>query len=118
MLKIPSQITKVETTSDKGMKLVVHTNEISPEIKAELMSLHEKFGWLVFSPTENITNEDIPDDPIEFEGEKTPSQSLRDTLFVYHSKQGGKSEDFPLYWKRYCEQKKNEIKRKIDDLSN
>ena len=118
MLKIPSLIVKVETLADGGMKIVANTNEMPSKDKAELMDYHNKFGWLVFSPTDNITDSDIPDDPVEFAGEKSPSQSLRDTLFVYHSKQGGKPEDFPLYWKRYCEQKKSDIKRKIDDLSN
>ena len=117
MLKVPARIVKVETLANRDMKLIVHTNELMPKDRAELMELHEAAGHFVFAPQDQvITEKDIPDDVIEFEGEKTPSQSLRDTLFVYHQKQGGKSEDFPLYWKRYCEQKKNEIKRKIDDL--
>jgi hypothetical protein len=79
------------------------------------MNLHNTIGWFVFSVTD-IQASDIPDDPVEFEGEKSPSQSLRDTLFVYHQKQGGKTEDFTSYWRKYVEQQKNKIKNKIDEL--
>lgn len=104
--------------SDGGMKIVLNTNEMLPAEKAELMDQHNKFGWMVFAPTDNITDADIPDEPIEFEGEKSPSQSLRNTLYVYFEKQGGKPEDFPSYWRKFCEKKKAEIKRKLDDLEN
>lgn len=115
MLKIPSQIVKIETMTDGGMKLVVNTQELVPQDKAELMGLHQQFGWMVFSVT-HIKEEDIPDEPIEFDGQKSPSQSLRNTLYVYFERQGGKSEDFPMYWHKYCEQKKNDIKRKLDEI--
>lgn len=115
MLRVPSTIAKVETMSDGGLKLIVHTQELVASDKAEVMNLHEKFGWMVFSES-LIKEEDIPDEPIEFDGQKSPSQSLRNTLYVYFERQGGKSEDFPMYWHKYCEQKKNEIKRKLDEI--
>ena len=34
MLKVPSQIAKVETMSDGGMKVVVHTQELQPADKS------------------------------------------------------------------------------------
>jgi hypothetical protein len=62
MHNVPSQITKVETTSDGGMKLTVHTNELQPSEKSELMQWHNKLGRIVFSSTDEITDEDIPDE--------------------------------------------------------
>jgi hypothetical protein len=97
MLRVPSQIVKVETMSDGGMKIVANTNEMSSKDKAELMDYHNKFGWLVFSPTENISEQDIPDEPIEFEGQKTLSERLRNVLFRLYEAQGGKPEDFEAY---------------------
>jgi hypothetical protein len=94
MLNVPSQITKVETTSDGGMKLTVHTNELQPSEKSELLQWHNKFGWIVFSPTNEITDENIPDEKIEVEGQKTPSERLHYVLFCLHEAQGGKPEDF------------------------
>src|SRR5256885_1798359 len=96
MLKTPSQIVKVETMSDGGMKVVINTQELPSQDKAELMELHNKLGWFVFSTT-GIKEEDIPDEPIEFDGQKTYSERLRNVLFRLHEKQGGKPEDFESY---------------------
>jgi hypothetical protein len=115
MLKVPSQITKVETTSDGGMKLAIHTNELDAQTKAELMNWHNKFGWLVFSPTEGIAEEDIPDEPIEFEGQKTLSERLRNVLFRLHEAQGGKPEDFESYRVKIMERLINSYKSRLAD---
>ena len=115
MLKVPSQITKVETTSDGGIKLTAHTNELKPDQKAELMEYHNQFGWLVFSPTENISEQDIPDEPIEFENQKTYSERLRNVLFRLHEKQGGKPEDFESYRAKVMEKLINHYKDKLDE---
>jgi hypothetical protein len=118
MLKIPSQIVKVETMSDGGMKIVANTNEMPSKDKAELMEYHNKFGWLVFSPTGSIEEQDVPDEPIEFEGQKTYSERLRNVLFRLHEKQGGKPEDFESYRARIMESLINKYKSKLDDLEN
>src|SRR5687768_11318369 len=94
MLTIPSQITKVEIASDGGRKLVIHTNELEAITKAELMNWHNKLGWLVLSPTDAVAEEDIPEEQIEFEGQKPLSERLRNVLFQLHEAQGGKPEDF------------------------
>jgi len=119
MLKIPSQIVKVETMSDNGMKIVVNTQELKPSDKAVLMELHNKLGWFVFAPTGTKINEiDIPDEPIEFEGQKTYSERLRNVLFRLHEKQGGKPEDFEAFRARIMEQLINRYKEKLDDYEN
>lgn len=115
MLRVPSQIVKVETMSDGGMKIVVNTQELTPADKAELMGEHGKMGYFVFSSTSNITEEDIPDEPIEFEGQKTPSERLRNVLFRLHEKQGGKPEDFEAYRQKIMESLINRYKAKLDD---
>jgi hypothetical protein len=47
MLKVPSQITKVETTSDGEMKLAIHANELDSATKAELMERSQKKIFLM-----------------------------------------------------------------------
>lgn len=115
MLKIPSQIVKIETMTDGGMKLVVNTQELVPQDKAELMGLHQQFGWMVFSVT-HIKEEDIPDEPIEFDGQRTLSERLRNVLFRLHEKQGGKPEDFESYRHKIMEKLINTYKNKLDEL--
>ena len=86
----------METTSDGGLKLTIHTQELDPTDKAEVMQLHNKVGWFVFSISD-IEQSDIPDEPIEFDGQKTLSQQLRNVLFRLHESQGGQPEDFESY---------------------
>jgi len=117
MLKTPATIAKVETMSDGGMKLTVHTQELMPSDKAELMTLHNKIGWFVFNVKE-IQEEDIPDEPIEFSGQKTASERLRGVLFRLFEKQGGKPEDFEPWRIRQMEVIINRFKAKLDDLEN
>lgn len=114
MLKVPSQVSKVETTSDGGLKLTVHTQELTPSDKAEVMQLHNQIGWFVFSVT-NIEQEDIPDEPVEFEGQKTYSERLRNVLYVLHEKQGGKPEDFESYRGKVMERLISGYKAKLAD---
>jgi hypothetical protein len=117
VLKVPSQITKVETMEDGGLKLTVKTQEIVPADKGEVMELHNKIGYFVFSVT-GIKEEDIPDEPIEFEGQKTLSERLRNVLFRLHEKQNGKPEDFEAYRQKVMEKLISHYKAKLDDFEN
>src|SRR5215216_7791613 len=86
MLKVPSQITKVQTLADKTLKLdVLVSRELTPENEREVMRLRQQEGWFVFSDTE-IKEEDIPSDPI-FGDVKSPSQRLRGALYHLWEKQ-------------------------------
>jgi hypothetical protein len=114
MLKVPSLIAKVETMQDGGLKLIVHTQELESPDEAEVMKLRNKIGWFVYSVTE-ITESDIPDEPIEFEGQKTLSERLRNVLFRLHEKQGGKPEDFESYRQKVMEKLINHYKQKLDE---
>jgi len=114
LLKAPAQVSKVETTSDGGLKLTVHTSELMPSDKAEVMNLHNKIGWFVFSVTD-IESSDIPDEPVEFGGQKTLSKQLHDVLFRLHEAQGGKPEEFEAYRHKVMTKLINTYKAKIDD---
>jgi hypothetical protein len=103
--------------SDSGMKVVINTQELTPNDKAELMDLHNKIGWFVFSAV-GIKEEDIPDEPIEFEGQKTLSERLRNVLFRLHEKQNGKPEDFESYRQNVMTKLINHYKAKLDDFEN
>jgi hypothetical protein len=112
MLKVPAQISKVETTSDKCLKLIVHTTqELAPSSEAEVFQMKQKIGWFVFSDV-SIEESDIPDEPIEFEGQKTLSERLRNVLFRLHEKQASKPEEFEFYRQRIMEKLINSYKAK------
>jgi hypothetical protein len=115
MLRVPSTISKVGTMSDGGIRLQVDTQELTPEDKAEMMNLHNKLGYFVFS--ENVIQEqDIPNEPIEFMNQKSLSERLRNLLWVLHEKRGGKPEDFEVFRHKYMEAVMAKIKEKISEL--
>ncbi len=78
------------------------------------MGLHNKIGWFLFSVTD-IVQEDIPDEAIEFEGQKTYSERLRNVLFRLHEAQGGKPEEFEPFRAKIMESLINRYKSKLAD---
>jgi len=114
-IQIPSYIHKIETTTDKGLKLTVYTQEISPETKKDLFELLDKLGWLVFA-TAKVEPEDLvnlPEIKPEFRDGKTPSQRLRAILFVYWEQNGSKG-NFDDFYKDYIEKIIENIKGKLN----
>jgi len=114
ILKVPAEISRVQTMADGGLRLFVDTQEVGPEDKGLIMGLHKKLGWFLFAETA-LEKEDTLDLPeIKFEkGEKTPSQRLRAVLFLLWEKQGkvGTSEEF---YRRYLEKVIENLKSKLD----
>jgi hypothetical protein len=120
MLKTPSTISKITTMADGGLRLQVDTQELASEDKAELMGLYNQLGWFVFAPTNTIKAEDIPTTPLE-ENQKTPSQRIRSTLFVYFKKlqEVGSlkpDSDFEVFYRHHTEKYIDNIKNKISEL--
>jgi hypothetical protein len=115
VLKIAAIVAKSETMSDGGMKVVLNTNEMPPEDMAMLMGFHNKYIWAVLSETDTITEDDIPDERIEFEGQKTLSERLRNVLFRLHEAQKGKPEDFEAYRVKIMEGLINTYKSRLAD---
>lgn len=114
MLKVQSIISSIRTLGDGTIRLVVDSQELAPKDKAELMELHNIPGHFVFSST-GIQEEDIPTVPVEFE-QKPPSQRLRNTLFVFYEKSGGKKENFEVYYRKFMEHHIEKLKTKIREL--
>lgn len=114
MLKIPAEISRVQTMADGGLRLFVDTQELGPEDKGLVMGLHKKLGWFLFAET-GITQEDVidlPDIKVD-KGEKTPAQRLRAVLYLLWKKQGekGSSDDF---YRKYLEKVIQKLKEQLD----
>lgn len=81
---IPATISQVKTMS-RYVRIVFDTQEtLTPEQKAELFDLYDNVGWMYFlqAPDTKVKTEDLPEIHLE-EGEKSPSQRLRATLYVF-----------------------------------
>ncbi len=103
MLKIPSTIEKFESRADGTWKLIIGTQELAQEDVAELAMQKGSIGQFVFSAQEQIKEEDIPTEKIEFKNDKTPSQRLR-AIFYKQWEQlnpvaGKKKVDWEMFYK-------------------
>jgi hypothetical protein len=126
ILQIPATITKFETMAHGSFKIIIHSQEnVKEEPMFKLMKLKDRLGWLSFVVREKdgkeyqVDAEDIlnlPElDESQFDLKKSPSKRLRDVLFIQHSKQGGKKEDFDMWYVRKMNRIIEFEKDKIDN---
>lgn len=113
ILKVPSEISKIMTMHDGGLRLFIDTQELMPEDKAKVMELHRKIGWFIFAdqPIEEADIKDLPKIQLE-EGEKSPSARLRAVLFVYWET-NKIAEPFDIFYRRKIEDFISVIKDKL-----
>ncbi len=116
LFQAPSTINKISTLVDSTIRIVVDCQELPPEQMAEIFRLKGKLGWFLFKENE-IVIEDVPEVEAEFEGQKSLSERLRNTLYVYWKKrydEGSIKKNFEEFRKEWYERKIQQIKDSID----
>jgi len=108
LLQLPVTLEKFQSMSKGAIRLVFDTQEaVSQEAKAKIIESHEQFGWLTFLVGQNqIKPEDVinlPEEKKEFKDEKTPSQILRNRMFVYYKEKKNTTEGFDEWRKKELE---------------
>lgn len=113
-LKVPAEISRVQTMADGGLRLFVDTQEINPDDKGLVMSLHKKIGWFLFAEQELKQEDtlDLPEIKVE-KGEKTPGQRLRAVLFLLWNKKKT-TESFDSYYRDYINRVIEKLKEGLD----
>lgn len=115
LFQIPAQITKLETQSDGGIRVVLDTQELTdPEELKQLFMLRKSLGWFSFK-SNKITAGEIPDEEaMAEEGEtKSPSERLRNVLFVYWKENRRGKGDFNAFYKETMEKYISNVKEKL-----
>lgn len=110
---IPATIQKVQTMV-RHARIVVDTQEnLTADQLSKLFALHEKPGWFFFLPAPDgkIKTDDLPEIKLE-DGEKSPGQRLRASLYVWWE-QKGKPDDFELFYRRHMERIIEQVKEKL-----
>jgi hypothetical protein len=95
-VKLGAILDKLTTLKDGSVKLIFETQELDRDKAADLIAMRNQLGWLVFAPN-GTPQVDIPSEPArEFKDDVSPSQRLRNVLFVYWKQLGGTGifEDF------------------------
>lgn len=103
IFQVPATITQLKTMADRSLRLQVDTDrELSPEENALLFSLNNISGYFIFKAGE-IEQEDLinlPEEKVEFKDQKSPSQILRNRMFIYYKEKKGTTEGFEEFRKK------------------
>lgn len=110
-----SQIEKIETRSDRTIKIVIGTSrEMSAEEKTVLFSLADKPAWTLHSTNDDLTEADVPDEkPDAMTGRKTKAQIQRAVIYRIWESEGkkGNSED---HYQRVMDAVISQLKEKLE----
>lgn len=113
-IQVVATIDKVSTMGDRSLRLQITTDvELPPEEETLIMQLRQRRGWFVFAEAEEDLK--VPDIKLDTEaGEtKSPSQRLRNSLFVYWNENTAKKQTFDDYYKQQMEKFINIVKDKL-----
>jgi len=81
---LPAQINPPRLRKDGSASISFDTRELNAEEIFTIMSLRHSEGWLCFAP--NQEDLDTPEENAEID-EKTPSERLRNVLFVWYKQE-------------------------------
>lgn len=105
-VSLPATISKIVTMADKSLRLQVDTQELTPEEKSGVFELHDKLGYFFFAEEaiRQIDKSKLPEIVVDETERKTPSQRLRDRMFVFHSQFLKKdSKEFEVWYRKELE---------------
>lgn len=114
LFQIPAQVTKVATLSHRSLRVQLDTQEnLTDEQMGKISAMHEKTGWFTFS-VEPITPDDIVNLPdLTYDKKKkTPSQRLRESLYVLWV-QKGKPNDFQTFYDSTMEKIISQVQERL-----
>jgi hypothetical protein len=102
IIQFSAQIDSAKANNDRTLSLKVDTQELSSEDTSKIFEFFQKQVWLTISET-SITREqlNIPE-VVEDMEKKSPSQRLRDRMFVFW-KDRKASDNFDSWYKAQLE---------------
>lgn len=108
-----AQLSGVKSRKDRTFRVELDTQELG-EDAAKLFALLGSQGWALFSPNDDITEEDIPEVRADAAlDDKSPSQRLRAVLFVYW-KQRGQKEPWEVFYTSHMERLIERVKDQLE----
>lgn len=120
LLQIPSILSNYKSMANGVLRMTFDTQEnIQPEIKAKILSGHEKFGYLSFLVGEKKLSvedvKDLPELPKDEPEQKSPSQRLRSRMFVYYMDSHTDKSKFNQWYIEQIEKLGQQYLNKIDN---
>jgi hypothetical protein len=111
-IQTPLIITGIRAKVDGSLGISATTPELNKEEKVEVMELQNLNLEATFKPVDFKTK-DIKEISGEFDS-KSPSQRLRNTIFVYWEQRGSIG-DFDIFYKRQMEKAIDKVKSLLDN---
>lgn len=112
-VQLPVQFIKPVFKSDRSVRLEFETRELNGKEATILMDQRQKEGWIVFSPNNDLSIGDIPDEKADsMTGTKTQAQRLRAVIYRIYE-QGGKKGNFEDYYRSMMERVIEQFKEKL-----
>lgn len=111
-------VEKVETRADRTIKITISTQEIEPDYKAKLFEFHQEFCEVLLS-SNPLSNKEIDEagkniDPSASTNLKTPSQRLKNVLFLLFQQDNKGYKEFDSFYKTKMEEIINNFKVKLE----
>lgn len=111
---LPAILSGVASRKDRSYTLKFETRELSGKSASALLDMLQQEGHLLFSPNDDISETDVPDEKADaMMGKKTQAQRLRGVIFRLWE-QKGKNGDFDEYYKSVLENMIDQIKEKLE----
>jgi hypothetical protein len=116
LIVIPAAIEGISTRRDKSLKIIIGSQELTPEQSVEIMRLNQMTCYVAFKPEIFLTDECERIEKLQAELDfsyKTPSQRLRNILFVMWQQNPEGYTDSELHYRYYidkiCEHYKSKL---------
>lgn len=111
---LPAILSGVASRKDKSYTLKFETRELRGQDAAMLLGYLQSEGYLLFSPNDDITEADVPDEKADsMTGQKTQAQRLRGVIYRLWEQKGkkGNSEEF---YRSIMESLIDQLKEKLE----
>jgi hypothetical protein len=116
LFQIPAACSKISTLSDGTVRIQFDCQETAPEEMTKIFAIKTQQGWLLFNSIP-IQETDLPKELPEFDGQKSTSERLYNTLYILHQKMGGKNSEFDIWRKKQMEIIIERIKGQIEKFT-
>ena len=114
-ITLPVLITGIASKVDGSVKVTLETRELPAQEAANLFALRNQESWAVLSPNQ-LSEVNLPKEKADPSlGTKTPSQRLRNVLYVYWQ-QHGKQGNFEEYYRIQIEKIIEQLKERLESI--
>ena len=114
-IQLPVIIDQIRANKDRSLTIKLETPEMIADETAKLMDMMTRQVWCAFADV-GINKEDLslPSEIVEFKGEKSLSERLRNVLYVYWETKTAGDRPFEEFRRIQMEKIIQSIKDKLD----